>query len=129
MIHLIEPHGGQLCELLVSDANRKKLQEESLQYPSLTLNDRQLCDVEMLLNGGFSPLKGFLSYADYESVLEENRLSENVVWQIPCEEGLVCGCVFMIQYSKSVPKDRSSGIILNRIWKYLQRMSINKLIK
>ena len=83
MNHIIEPHGGKLCELMVSEAKRKQLQQESFQYPSLTLNDRQLCDVEMLLNGGFSPLKGFLGQVDYESVLEENRLSDNAVWPIP----------------------------------------------
>ena len=45
MNHLIEPHGGKLCELIVSEAHKKKLQEESINYSSLTLNDRQLCDL------------------------------------------------------------------------------------
>ena len=83
MNHLIEPHGGKLCELIVSETRRKQLQEESLQYSSFTLNDRQLCDIEMLLNGGFSPLKGFLGQADYNSVLADNRLSDGTVWPIP----------------------------------------------
>ncbi|SVE31049.1 uncharacterized protein METZ01_LOCUS483903, partial [marine metagenome] len=83
MNHLIEPHGGKLCELMVSETRRKQLQEESLQYSSLTLNDRQLCDVEMLLNGGFSPLKGFLGQTDYNLVLADNRLSDGTVWPIP----------------------------------------------
>ena len=83
MNHLIEPHGGKLCELMVSETRRKQLQEKSLQYSSLTLNDRQLCDVEMLLNGGFSPLKGFLGQADYNLVLADNRLSDGTVWPIP----------------------------------------------
>ena len=75
MNHLIEPHGGSLCDLIVSDDQRNQIQEEALQYPSLTLNDRQLCDIEMLLNGGFSPLKGFLDQSDYESVLNNNYLA------------------------------------------------------
>ena len=83
MNHLIEPYGGELCELMVSETRRKQLQEESLQYSSLTLNDRQLCDVEMLLNGGFSPLKGFLGQADYKLVLADYRLSDGTVWPIP----------------------------------------------
>ena len=41
------------------------------------LNDRQLCDLEMLLNGGFSPLKGFMCEKDYKSVVEHSRLSNN----------------------------------------------------
>ena len=83
MNHLIEPHGGQLCELMVSAVQKKQLQKESLQYSNLTLNDRQLCDLEMLLNGSFSPLQGFLGKADYDSVLAKNRLSDDTVWPIP----------------------------------------------
>ena len=83
MNHLIEPHGGHLCELIVPEDHKKQLQEESINYSSLTLNDRQLCDLEMLLNGGFSPLKGCLGEADYNSVLEKNQLSDNTVWPIP----------------------------------------------
>ena len=64
MPHLIEPHGGVLCDLLVQGMQLDKLREESLNFPSLTLNDRHLCDVEMLLNGSFSPLVGFLSEDD-----------------------------------------------------------------
>ena len=83
MAHLIEPHGGTLCELLVKKDIKTKLQKESLVFKSLTLNDRQLCDIEMLLNGGFSPLTGFLGQSDYESVLNNNRLTDGTVWPIP----------------------------------------------
>jgi len=83
LAHLIEPHGGTLCELLVAEDIKSQLQKETLTFKSLTLNDRQLCDMEMLLNGGFSPLKGFLGQSDYESVLKNNRLSDGSVWPIP----------------------------------------------
>ena len=83
MTQIIEPHGGKLCELLVGEDIRSQLQKESLTFKSLTLNDRQLCDIEMLLNGGFSPLVGFLGQSDYESVLKNNRLSDGTVWPIP----------------------------------------------
>ena len=69
MSYIISPHGGTLCELLVDIEQRDKIQKESLHFPSLTLNDRQLCDIEMLLNGSFSPLTGFLCKDDYESVV------------------------------------------------------------
>ena len=58
-------------------------QEESINYNSLTLNDRQLCDLEMLLNGAYSPLKGFLNKEDYDSVLKNMRLANGIVWPIP----------------------------------------------
>ena len=83
MTQIIEPHGGTLCELLVKEDIKSQLQKESLTFKSLTLNDRQLCDIEMLLNGGFSPLTGFLGQSDYESVLKNNRLSDGTVWPIP----------------------------------------------
>ena len=83
MSHLIEPHGGTLCKLLVNKDIKKKIQKESLSLKSLTLNDRQICDIEMLLNGGFSPLRGFLGQSDYDSVVDNNRLSDGVVWPIP----------------------------------------------
>ena len=64
LAHLIEPHGGTLCELLVDKDIKSQIIKESLTLKSLTLNDRQLCDIEMLLNGGFSPLTGFLGKSD-----------------------------------------------------------------
>ena len=83
MNNLISPHGGELCELILSESLRFKMQEESLHYPSLTLNDRQLCDLEMLLNGAYSPLRGFLSKEDYNSVLKNMRLANGIIWPIP----------------------------------------------
>ncbi|MFP4559782.1 MAG: bifunctional sulfate adenylyltransferase/adenylylsulfate kinase [Thiohalorhabdus sp.] len=83
MDHLIEPHGGVLCDLRVDENRAEELKEASLDYPSLTLTDRQLCDLELLLNGGFSPLTGFLGEEDYHGVLERCRLSDGTVWPMP----------------------------------------------
>ncbi|PIP41957.1 MAG: hypothetical protein COX19_02230, partial [Desulfobacterales bacterium CG23_combo_of_CG06-09_8_20_14_all_51_8] len=49
------------------------LKEISLNIPDLVLNDRQLCDLELLATGGFSPLTGFMVRSDYESVLDRMR--------------------------------------------------------
>jgi sulfate adenylyltransferase len=51
--------------------------------PSLDLNMRQLCDIEMLLNGAFSPLEGFLDEKDYQSVVANMRLASGVLWPMP----------------------------------------------
>ncbi|MCP4996069.1 MAG: adenylyltransferase, partial [Gammaproteobacteria bacterium] len=59
------------------------LKTESEQYPSLTLNPRQLCDLELLMNGGFSPLEGFMDQAGYQSVLKRSRLPSGELWPIP----------------------------------------------
>tara|TARA_B100000945_G_scaffold307361_1_gene295732 strand:+ start:568 stop:2271 length:1704 start_codon:yes stop_codon:yes gene_type:complete len=65
-------------ELLLSE-----LKIKIINYESIYLNERQLCDLEMLMSGAFSPLKGFLGEKDYESVLEKTRLNNGVVWPIP----------------------------------------------
>ncbi|HKJ70788.1 MAG TPA: bifunctional sulfate adenylyltransferase/adenylylsulfate kinase [Gammaproteobacteria bacterium] len=83
MDHLIEPHGGELRELLVDDERAEQLRAASVEFPSVDLNDRQLCDLELLINGGFSPLTGFLGEADYRSVVESCRLSDGTVWPMP----------------------------------------------
>jgi sulfate adenylyltransferase len=78
-----EPHGGELKELYLteSEAEQEKLSAGS--YPNWNLTDRQLCDIELLLNGAFSPLEGFLSRAAYDSVLAKMRLPSGLVWPIP----------------------------------------------
>lgn len=58
-------------------------QEELAYLPTFTLNDRQLHDLDLILNGGFAPLKGFLNKEDYESVVTRSRLQDGTVWPIP----------------------------------------------
>lgn len=50
---------------------------------SLTLNSWQLCDLEMLFNGGFAPLTEFMSRSDYECVVAEMRLVDGTLWPMP----------------------------------------------
>ena len=80
---LIQPHGGRLIDLMAAPERAAELQAESIQLPSVTLNDRQLCDLELLLTGGFSPLEGFMCEGDYESVLENMHLSDGTLWPMP----------------------------------------------
>ena len=56
--HLIHPHGGNLVNLIVSKDRAQEIQERSREWPSWDLTERQLCDLELLINGGFSPLRG-----------------------------------------------------------------------
>lgn len=80
---LIQPHGGDLVDLLVPEDHAKDLRTEGVHLPSITLNDRQICDLELLLNGGFSPLKGYLGQKDYASVLSKMRLADGTLWPMP----------------------------------------------
>jgi sulfate adenylyltransferase len=81
--HLIRAHGGVLVDLMVSPARAAELKAESVAWPSWDLTPRQLCDLELLLDGGFSPLRGFMGRADYESVRDQMRLAGGVLWPIP----------------------------------------------
>ncbi len=81
--HLNKPHGGKLVDLLVGEEEKKRLKKESADLKSWDLTKRQVCDVELLLNGGFSPLTGFLNKKDYQSVCEKMRLSSGTLWPIP----------------------------------------------
>ena len=83
MTTLISPHGGKLKENLLSDKEAQELKVKATDYPSWDLNERQLCDIEMILNGGFSPLNGFLGKADYDTVVKDMRLVDGTLWPIP----------------------------------------------
>ncbi len=83
MPELIEPHGGVLVDLIVNPDRAAELKATSVDIPSWDLTDRQICDLELLVNGAFSPLRGFLTRSDYESVLTEMRLGDGTLWPIP----------------------------------------------
>ena len=81
--HLIAPHGGRLTNGLVDEARAAQLKIASRDWPSWDLTPRQICDLELLLTGGFSPLQGFLTRADYEAVCSSMFLVDGTLWPIP----------------------------------------------
>ena len=81
--HLIAPHGGELVNLVASPDRSAELKAQSREWPSWDLTARQICDLELLLNGGFSPLRGFMTKADYEGVCKDMRLGSGVLWPMP----------------------------------------------
>ncbi|HEX5046843.1 MAG TPA: bifunctional sulfate adenylyltransferase/adenylylsulfate kinase [Gammaproteobacteria bacterium] len=78
-----EPHGGQLKNLYLDAAGVAAEKARARDLPSWDLTMRQTCDVEMLLNGAFSPLEGFLEEQDYRKVLSDMRLASGVLWPMP----------------------------------------------
>lgn len=83
MTTLSAPHGGALVDLYVRGAERAELLARLPELPSLTLDMRQLCDLEMLLSGAFSPLRGFMGEADHSSTCRHMRLADGTLWPIP----------------------------------------------
>ncbi len=81
--HLITPHGGELINRIVDAAAAAALKAQSKDWKSLDLTPRQLCDLEMIVNGAFSPLTGFMNKADYEKVCADMRLADTTLWPMP----------------------------------------------
>ena len=79
MEHNLSP----IPELYVSYDSAQKLKTDAGQLVSHDLTPRQICDLELLMNGGFNPLKGFLGQADYDSVVENMRLADGSLWPMP----------------------------------------------
>jgi sulfate adenylyltransferase len=69
--------------LYVSKSEADQAKAEAKHYVSWDLTERQLCDLELLLSGGFHPLKGFLDRKDYEQVVKDMRLSNGTLWPMP----------------------------------------------
>ncbi|MEJ6709928.1 MAG: sulfate adenylyltransferase, partial [Amylibacter sp.] len=70
-------------ELFVSYESAEKMKLEAAELPFWDLTARQVCDLELLMNGGFNPLKGFLTEADYNSVVDTMRLADGSLWPMP----------------------------------------------
>ncbi|GBG34052.1 Sulfate adenylyltransferase [Hondaea fermentalgiana] len=98
----IPAHGGELVDLMVKDEAEKQKLKSSVDT-TMELSDRNACDVELLVNGGFSPLTSFMNQADYESVVERNRLTNDVLFGLPVvldtdREDLTVGKKVLLQY-------------------------------
>ena len=83
MTDLIAPYGGELRELYLIDSLAAAVKAQSRDWPSWDLSARQMCDIELLLNGAFSPLGGFMTRRDYDPVVRDMRLADGTLWPIP----------------------------------------------
>lgn len=78
------PHGGSLKDILVRDQEiAAQLRHEAVTLSDIILTERQLCDLELIMNGGFSPLEGFMNERDYVSVVDTLRLVNGVLFPMP----------------------------------------------
>lgn len=80
---MIQPNLAPIRELYVSADAAHALKHEAGKLPSWDLTPRQVCDLELLMNGGFAPLRGFLTQGDYDSVLADMRLVSGLLWPMP----------------------------------------------
>ena len=78
-----QPHGGELVNRIVTGARKTELEKEAKNLFQLVIEDRYGADVEMIANGAFSPLTGFMNKADAEGTIEKMTLSNGLLWGIP----------------------------------------------
>ncbi len=76
-------HGGRLIDLLVHGEEAHVLREQTATMPVVSLNSRSLSDLELLAVGGYSPLEGFMTQADYSSVVDDMHLASGLPWPMP----------------------------------------------
>lgn len=79
----LPPHGGTLVDCVVSGKEREKWLAQVPSMPRITLNEREMADLDMIACGALSPLQGFMGRADYESVVERMRLANDLPWSLP----------------------------------------------
>jgi sulfate adenylyltransferase len=82
-VKLNQPYRGKVVDLIVDADRAAEMKAGAKDHASLTLDERELCDLELLSVGGFSPLRGFMGKADYERVVTEMRLADGTLWPLP----------------------------------------------
>ena len=80
---LIPPYGGHLVNLKIDEESVDELKARASRMPFIQLSERNVCDLELLADGGFSPLDRFMSREDHLRVLDEMRLVGGHVFPIP----------------------------------------------
>ncbi len=119
---LITPYGGALRELLATGETLRALRAELPSLRSLTVTPDEVCDLELLLCGAFSPLGGYLTKASYDRVVREMRLVDGTLWPIPIVLGVDAKTAPTLQPGERVALRDHEGLPLailtvGEVWK------------
>ena len=99
-------------ELYVSYDSAQKLKVVAGDLPSWDLSARQVCDLELLMNGGFNPLKGFMGQEDYDGVVENMRLADGALWPMPITLDVTEAFAGTIEEGQDIALRDGEGVIL-----------------
>ena len=106
------PNHAPIPELYVSYESAQKMKGEAADLQSWDLLPRQICDLELLMNGGFYPLKGFLSEEDYDGVVENMRLADGTLWPMPITLDVSQDFADSIELGQDIALRDQEGVIL-----------------
>ncbi|MCR9112931.1 MAG: winged helix-turn-helix transcriptional regulator, partial [Rhodobacteraceae bacterium] len=109
---IVQNNLAPIPELYVSYESAQKLKVEAADLISWDLSPRQICDLELLMNGGFSPLKGFLSEEDYNGVVENMRTADGTLWPIPITLDVSEAFADSIELGQDIALRDQEGVIL-----------------
>jgi sulfate adenylyltransferase len=107
-----EPHGGQLKDLFLTESQADEEKARAGSYRSWDLTQRQVCDLDLLMNGAFSPLEGFLGERDYESVCERMRLADGLLWPMPITLDVTEGFAEGLEAGERIALRDQEGVLL-----------------
>ena len=80
---LIQPHGGKLIDRYLTGSKSEFVESAAQSLPKFPLSARNLADLECIATGVYSPLTGFVTESEYESIVENIRLPNGLAWSIP----------------------------------------------
>ncbi len=108
----MSPNLSPIPELYVSYESAQKLKAEAGNLVSHDMTPRQICDLELLMNGGFNPLKGFLSQDDYTGVVENMRLADGRLWPMPITLDVTEKFAATVEVGQDIALRDQEGVIL-----------------
>ena len=109
---LMQNNLAPVPELYVSYDSSQKMKLEAADLTSHDLTPRQICDLELLMNGGFNPLKGFLSEADYNGVVDNMRLTDGTLWPMPITLDVKADYADTVEIGQDIALRDQEGVIL-----------------
>ncbi len=115
MDHLIPPHGSGFEDLFLSAEEREEIKSKSLAAPVLTLSNSQLSNLELILNGSYSPLRGFMGKKETQTVWKEMRLSDGAFWPLPVTFDISAEISETLEIGQPIFLSDGEGVLLARM--------------
>jgi len=109
---MISPHGNRLVSFHLSKGELEEYSELSNTISSLTLSFKQQCDLEMILNGAFSPLLTFNNQKDYEEIILNNKLLNGIIWPIPIVLDVPSNFLKALDKNEHISLRNAEGVLL-----------------